>query len=93
VIVWDNAPCHRRRDLYEIEGLTLVPLPSYSPELNPAERFFEEMRKATANRVFETIEIQEELITDAINAWSDDLVRMKQLLGYDWITKQWGVVS
>lgn len=27
VVVWDNAPWHRRRDVDAIEGLTLVPLP------------------------------------------------------------------
>ena len=44
VMVWDNAPFHRKKELQEIDGLTPVFLPSYSPELNPVERFYGEMR-------------------------------------------------
>jgi len=93
VVVWDNAPCHRRKDMRKIEGLTLISLPSYSPELNPVERFFEEVRRTTANRVFESLEKQETLITKAVNEWSNDLERMKKLIGYEWIKRQWAVVN
>ena len=30
-----------RKDIREIPGLTVLFLPPYSPQLNPAERFFE----------------------------------------------------
>ncbi len=93
VVVWDNAPFHRRSDLHAIPGLTVIHLPPYSPELSPAERFFEEMRRATANRVFTTLEEQEMVIAEAVNQWSADLNRMKQLLGYDWILAQCREVS
>lgn len=93
VVVVDNAPCHRVKLLQAIPGLTLVFLPSYSPELNPAERFFEEIRRATANRVFESIEKQESVIAAAINRWSRDPAAMRRLLGYDWILRQCRKVS
>jgi len=92
VVVWDNAPCHRRKDMQEIDGLTVVPLPPYSPELNPAERYFEEIRRVTANRVFESLEKQEELITEAIKKW-DVCDKIKRLAGYGWIREQCGEVS
>lgn len=92
VVVLDNAPCHRPKRLRSIAGLTLIPLPSYSPELNPAERFFEEIRRATANVVFEGLEPLEATITTAVNGWSNDLGRLRQLLGYDWIREQCSVV-
>jgi transposase len=88
VIVWDNAPFHRRKDLHAIKGLTVIHLPSYSPELSPAERFFEELRRATANRVFDTLDEQEALIAAAINRLAVDSEGMQKLLGYDWILKQ-----
>lgn len=93
IVVWDNAPCHRPRVLHGIPGLTLIHLPSYSPELNPAERFFEEIRRATANKVFKSIEQQETLIATAVNQWSSNKDALKQLLGYAWIREQCGVVS
>lgn len=92
VIVWDNAPCHLRKDLHSIPGLTLIALPPYSPELNPAERFFEEIRRATCDTIFETLPKIEETITEAVNRWTDDIAGMKQLLGYGWILEQWGEV-
>ena len=88
VIVWDNAPCHRPRAFREILGLTIIFLPPYSPELNPAERFFEEMRRATCNTLFESLEQQEQTIASAVNQWADDIPAMQQLLGYAWIKEQ-----
>ena len=76
----------------EIEGLTVVHLPSYSPELNPVERYFEEIRRITANRVFESLVQQAELITEAVIAWSG-AEKLKQLIGYGWIKEQWLGVS
>jgi hypothetical protein len=88
LVVIDNAPCHRPKWVRDIEGLTTIFLPPYSPELNPAERFFEEMRRGTANRVFETLEDIESILEKEINRWSDNADAMRQLLGYEWIVKQ-----
>lgn len=72
VVVWDNAPCHRRKDLRAIDGLTLVPLPPYAPQLSPAERFFEAIRRSTANRGFDDLAAQEDRICEGVNRWSGD---------------------
>lgn len=88
VIVWDNAPCHRRKDLHNIRGLTLINLPPYSPELNPAERYFEEIRRETANRIFESLNKCEQCIEEAIHKWSDPR-KLKKLVSYDWILRQY----
>lgn len=92
-VVVDNAPCHKPKWVRDIEGLTVIFLPPYSPELNPAERYFEEMRRGTANRVFETLEDIEEVIEAEVKRWSDDTEAMKRLLGYRWIVEQCAVVS
>jgi transposase len=93
VVVIDNAPCHRPKVLHAIEGLSIIYLPSYSPELNPIERFFEEMRKSTANEIFKGLDAIEERLTKAVKELSDDTKAMKQLLGYEWIKEQCVVVS
>jgi hypothetical protein len=92
IVVWDNAPCHRPTIHREIPGLIVLFLPPYSPQLNPCERFFEELRRATANTIFKTIGEQENAIDTALNAWADDVEGMKLLLGYEWILKQCSVV-
>src|SRR3712207_1486029 len=42
-VVWDRAPSHRAKILGELIPTKRVFLPSHSPELNPAERVFEEV--------------------------------------------------
>lgn len=93
ILVWDNAPCHRVKMHRTIPGLIVLFLPPYSPELNPTERFFEELRKATANTIFATIEEQEAAIEEKLRVLTNDTAAMKQLLGYGWILKQYEGVN
>jgi len=88
VMIWDNAPFHRKKELHEIEGLTPIFLPSYSPELNPVERFYGEIRKSTANRLFKDIEIQKDIIEDEVVTWMADKQKTQKLCGYEWIIEQ-----
>jgi transposase-like protein len=56
VMVVDGASSHTSHDLRIPENMALVKLPPYSPELNPAERLWEEIReKEFANRVFDSL--------------------------------------
>jgi len=56
VMVLDGASSHRSHDLRIPGNMALVRLPAYSPELNPAERLWEEIReKEFANRVFDSL--------------------------------------
>ena len=93
IVVWDNAPCHRPQVHRELPGMIVLFLPPYSPQLNPCERFFGELRKATANTIFKTIEAQEVAIDTALNTLANDTEKMKKILGYEWILQQCGVVS
>jgi len=88
VIVWDNASFHKSKKL-EDNDLTIIFLPPYSPELNPTERFFQEMRKVTANRIFENIEEQEKLIDEALTDWMNNKEKIKKLCGFHWIIEGW----
>lgn len=88
VLVWDNAPCHRVKIHREIPGMIVLFLPPYSPELNPTERFFEELRKATANQIFTTIEEQEVAIEERLNILTKDPEALQRLVGYPWILEQ-----
>ena len=48
----DNASFHRKKQLYEIAGknnITLIFLPPYSPELNPIEKVWANMKKFLRN--------------------------------------------
>jgi transposase len=60
VLAIDNAPWHRggpiNEALREHPHLEFYRLPSYSPHLNPIERFWKKLRRrATHNRLFDTL--------------------------------------
>ncbi|MHC4752495.1 MAG: transposase [Planctomycetota bacterium] len=39
-LLWDNAKAHKSAANHLPSDISVVPLPAYSPELNPVERFF-----------------------------------------------------
>lgn len=49
VIIWDGAPWHNRASIVRLEagrlGFKLIPLPAYSPDLNPIEGLWKWMRE------------------------------------------------
>ncbi len=83
-VVWDGAPSHRDERLSRIE-LPLIPLPPYSPELNPAERVFEEIRDEIEGRVFATLENKVAAVEAMLRELDADPVRVQRLAGWAWI--------
>jgi hypothetical protein len=83
-IVWDGASSHRD-DAVRAVGVPLVGLPPYSPELNPVERLFEEVRRHVEGHVYSTLADK----VAAVNAFLDELdadtARVRRLCGWDWI--------
>jgi len=67
------------------EQLTIEQLPPYSPELNPVERLFKELRRELKNRVFESLEAVEEAVIKAIEPYLKDNSRIKKLTFYGWL--------
>ena len=56
VMIVDGASSHRSHALQAPSNMALVRLPPYSPELNPVERIWEEIReKDFPNRVFDSL--------------------------------------
>ena len=49
------------------ENITLVFLPPYSPELNPAEKIWAKYKRAFSNKFYECLEDVEDFITEAVN--------------------------
>ena len=90
IVIWDNAPFHKPAILHSKENLTILTLPSYGQELNPVERFFGELRKATANRTYRDIAELETLLDNEVATWMADKERMKRLTYWDWIEEQIG---
>jgi len=83
-VVWDKAPSHRANSLAELET-SRVFLPSYSPELNPAERVFEEVRRHVEGRIYESLHDKREEAESYLKELASDPERVKSLCGWAWL--------
>ena len=83
-IVWDGASSHRDANVQAV-GLPLITLPPYSPELNPAERLFQELRRATEGTVYATLADKVAAVEAELAHWDADPRRVRSLAGWDWI--------
>jgi len=67
VLVLDQAGWHGSKDLVIPKGITLLPLPPYSPQLNPIERLWKYLKETYLNhRLDKTIE---EIMEAGCQAW------------------------
>ena len=83
-VVWDGAPSHRDRRMRGL-GLPLIGLPPYSPDLNPAERVFEEVRRWIEGKVYRSIEDKVEAVEAFLTEFESDPNRVRSLAGWEWI--------
>ncbi len=85
LVVLDGAPSHTSEQFELPENVGLLRLPAYSPELNPAERWFqEEFRRALSNRVFESVELLQEALTETLAPYWREPARLRSIAGYAW---------
>jgi len=67
VLLWDRAGFHMSKKLKIPENVTIVPLPPYSPELNPVENLWHYLRSHYwANRTYVDYDA---LRLAAVDAW------------------------
>jgi len=83
-IVWDSAPSHKAKVVKDID-IVMVNQPPYSPEVNPPERLFEELRREIEGDVYGTIDDKIAKVDAFLNQLASDPARVKQLLGWQWI--------
>jgi transposase len=86
-LILDGAGYHHKAALEVPENITLVPLPAYSPELNPVENIWEYLRgNKLANTFFETYD---EIVDKTCQAWmffANDKHRVASITSCDWAT-------
>lgn len=83
-VVWDGAPSHRD-ELVRGVGLPLIGLPPYSPELNPAERVFEEVRRWIEGKVYSSLEDKVAAVQKFLTDLESDPERVRSLTWWGWI--------
>ncbi len=82
----DGAGWHQANDLAVPENIRLEALPPYSPQLNPVEHIWDEIReKWFANEVFNSLDAVEDRLVEALVALENDKELVASTTGFDWI--------
>jgi len=81
----DNAGWHSAPNLVVPEGLRLVSLPPYSPELQPAEHLWPILDEPLANQSFETLADLERAVADRCRVLDGD--QLKPGTNFHWWPK------
>lgn len=97
ILLLDNAPWHAgapvREALADNPQLELKRLPSYSPRLNPIERFWKALRRrATHNRLFDTLADLKGSIRNSLRYFQTMRQRVKSLIHKRSKTKKIGQI-
>jgi DDE superfamily endonuclease len=86
VMVLDQAGWHGANDLVVPPNITLVPLPPYSPELNPVERVWEYLKERfLSHRLHADYPAIVDAACAAWNRLCAETGRLASLTGYPWI--------
>jgi len=77
----DQAGWHRAKELQVPENMRLIFQPAYSPEVNPVEQLWEEVReKYLHNRIFSSLEELIEVLCQALTELTEDKERLRSMM-------------
>jgi len=86
VMVLDGASSHRALALEIPENISLIRLPPYSPELNPVEILWHELReKHCSNRVFDTLAAVQTAVEEGMRLFAANTDAVTRLSAWQWI--------
>jgi len=88
VVIWDQAGFHPRAGNAALPArIHLLPLPPYSPELNPVEGLWDQTKDVTCNRHFASLDHLEEALTQALRPFWETPARALSLV-HHWLHSQ-----
>lgn len=83
-VVWDGAPAHKAKAMHALETVR-IRQPAYSPELNPAERIFQEVRRHTEGKRYDSLEAKQQAAETYLKTLHANPERVKRLCSWAWI--------
>ena len=88
VVIWDQAGVHPRPGDAQLPArIHLLPLPPYSPELNPVEGLWDQTQDVTCNRHFADLDELGEALTQALRPFWETPARVLSLV-HHWLHDQ-----
>jgi len=88
VVIWDGAGFHPAQAATSLPArIHLLALPPYSPELNPVEGLWDQMKDCLCNRVFPTLDDLEGALSEALRPFWEHKERALSLV-FGWMHDQ-----
>ena len=84
IIVLDNGAFHKAKSLIIPNNITLLFLPPYSPELNPAEKVWKHFKRKFTNKYYKTLDEISNFFTETIHSLSPE--NIKSICNYKYIS-------
>jgi transposase len=84
ILICDNAPWHRSKGLVIPNHIKILHIPPYTPEMNPIEQIWAEIRKrGFANQVFSTLQAVVQRLFDTVQSLT--FHDIKSITHRDWL--------
>jgi len=89
VVIWDQAGFHPQAHSPEVPArVHLLPLPPYSPELNPVEIIGDVIKDRIANTLWDTLESLEAALGEELRPIYESADRVRRLVSHPWLVDQ-----
>lgn len=89
VVIWDQAGFHPQPGLHGLpEHIHVLPLPPYSPELDPVEVIGDVIKDRIANTLWQTLEAIEEALGEELRPIYESAERVRSLVSHPWLIEQ-----
>lgn len=84
IMVLDNGAFHKAKSLKIPDNIFLLFLPPYSPELNPAEKIWQHIKRKFTNKHFKTLGEISSFFSETIEQLSPNMI--KSICAYQYIS-------
>jgi transposase len=89
VVIQDQAGFHLNPELHKMPArIHVLPLPPYSPELNPVEAIGDLIKDRIGNTLWNTLEALEEAIGEELRPLWENAERVRSLVSHPWLIEQ-----
>lgn len=94
VMVVDGASSHVSQELDVPENMSLLRLPPYSPELNPCENIWDDLReKLFPNRVYNSMQEVISQLNSGLPKFAANTARVQSIASREWIINSISIAS
>ncbi|WP_438710890.1 IS630 family transposase [Aquimarina muelleri] len=90
IVIIDNTAFHSTKNIQLPENIILLPIPPYSPELNPAEKMWQHFKDKIAMKMYKSINDLEIKITELLSETTKQ--QTKSITSFEYVTKSYNSI-